>query len=99
MAQSFVSKLASAQRATGSALCVGLDPDRDRMPRPHAGGSTQDIVAFCREIVEATRDFASAYKVNFAFFEALGDDVGDLVVVRDGAETVRVWVDRDEYGR
>jgi orotidine-5'-phosphate decarboxylase len=52
-------------------LCLGLDPDLDRlptaMPRTVVG-----VIDFCRAIVEATSDLVTAYKVNFAFFEALG---------------------------
>lgn len=63
-------KLAQDRR---SLLCVGLDPDPERLPMglpPTASG----VVAFCWAIIQATRDLAIAYKVNTAYFEALGAD-------------------------
>ena len=62
-------------------VCVGLDPDWTKLPeviKSEAGRSDDDaararaIVLFCEEIVEATADFACAFKPNAAFFEALG---------------------------
>lgn len=56
-----------------SVLCVGLDPDPERMPK---GLSTHDLplFEFCRLIVDATAPFAVAYKINTAFFEAAGPE-------------------------
>lgn len=66
-------KLTDRQRTVNSVLCVGLDPEVDRLPvgiaRDAAG-----VLRFCTSIVEATADLAAAYKPNFAFFEALGPD-------------------------
>lgn len=62
-----LARLHRVAKETGSLLCVGLDPDPERMPK-----SEPDIVAFCRSIIEATRVVALAYKINFAYFEALG---------------------------
>lgn len=75
MASSFQDRLAASQRRSGSTLCVGLDPDPDLLPEPflNGGDPASNVVAFCRAIVEATTPFASSFKVNFAFFEALGD--------------------------
>lgn len=57
--------------ARNSVLCVGLDPEIENLP---AGlpRTAEGLVKFCREIIAATVDFAAAFKVNFAFFEALG---------------------------
>lgn len=54
-------------------LCVGLDPDLERLPG-HLPRSTDGVTRFCLEIVQATHDLAAAFKLNFAFFEALGPD-------------------------
>jgi orotidine-5'-phosphate decarboxylase len=62
----FFEKLARAVERNGSLLCVGLDPDPDRLP------VGRDVAAFQRAIVEATSDFVCAYKPNLAFYEALG---------------------------
>ena len=61
----FGDKLRAATESNNSYLCVGLDPDPERMPH-------QDVVPFLRDIIEATKDVVCAYKPNFAFFEALG---------------------------
>ena len=70
----FLDRLQAAQEAADSALCVGLDPDPERLPAhltsdtalPHA------IVQFNTAIIEATAPAACAFKLNFAFYEALG---------------------------
>lgn len=56
-----------------SALCVGLDPDINKMPS-HLPKTVDGVVQFCSEIIESTSDVCVAYKPNFAFFEALGPD-------------------------
>jgi orotidine-5'-phosphate decarboxylase len=61
----FVEKLYAACKTTQSLVCVGLDVDPERMP-------IDDVAAFNRGIVDATRDYAAAYKPNFGFYEALG---------------------------
>jgi len=64
----FIDKLTSATRKNGSLLCIGLDPDQERMPEKVS------VTEFNRAIIEATSDLVCAYKINFAFYEALGDD-------------------------
>lgn len=69
--------LRSSIRDTGSVLCVGLDPDlhklRDTWQRP---GETDAacVERFCKAAIEATKELASSYKPNLAFFEVLGRD-------------------------
>jgi orotidine-5'-phosphate decarboxylase len=58
-------------RARQSLLCVGLDPDLQKLPA-NLPRSAEGVITFCKEIIAATREFAAAFKVNFAFFEALG---------------------------
>ncbi|NNE45221.1 MAG: orotidine-5'-phosphate decarboxylase [Rhodothermales bacterium] len=74
--RSFTDKLQGSQDDTRSLLCVGLDPDPARLPDVLSGSmSLRDrVFTFCCDILEATRDHACAYKLNFAFFEALGAD-------------------------
>lgn len=52
--------------ATGSALCVGIDPRLDRH------GSVDELRDFCERVIEETAEFAAAFKPNIAYFEALG---------------------------
>lgn len=54
-------------------LCIGLDPEPDRLPVRFARDAT-GVEEFCREIVAATCEYAAAYKPNVAFFEAFGSD-------------------------
>jgi orotidine-5'-phosphate decarboxylase len=62
----FSEKLAKIARKNQSLLCVGLDPDPERMPE---GVS---VLEFNKAIVDATSDLVCAYKLNFAFYEVLG---------------------------
>ncbi len=68
----FSERLRSVQATTNSLLCVGLDTDARLLP-PHLGSSADAVLEFNRQIVEATHDLVSAYKLNLAFYEALGD--------------------------
>jgi orotidine-5'-phosphate decarboxylase len=64
----FFQKLARAVARNDSLLCVGLDPDPERLPLGADG-----VAAFQRAIIEATADLVCAYKPNLAFYEALGE--------------------------
>jgi orotidine-5'-phosphate decarboxylase len=52
-------------------LCVGLDPDPQRLPAG-VGAGAEGVRAFCLAIIGATAPHAAAFKPNSAFFEALG---------------------------
>ncbi|MCI0698946.1 orotidine-5'-phosphate decarboxylase [candidate division KSB1 bacterium] len=67
----FIELFQRTLRVRQSLLCVGLDPDLQKLPA-NLPRSAKGIITFCKEIIEATHDFAAAFKVNFAFFEALG---------------------------
>src|SRR3990172_12707283 len=58
---SFLTKLADASRARDTILCVGLDPEPDRIP-DHLGSGAQAAVRFLRRIVRATSGHVCAYK-------------------------------------
>lgn len=66
---SFVLSLQAAWQQADSMLCVGLDPDPSRLP-PHLAGRSDAVLAFCREIVDATAAFACAFKPQIAYFAA-----------------------------
>lgn len=76
-ASAFVDRLLRVQQKRRSVLCVGLDPDPERFPRPlrDRGRLADAVIDFHAAIVEATAPAACAYKLNFAFFEALGADM------------------------
>lgn len=65
-------------RRKSSFLCVGIDPDPMKLP-PHLGSGPGAIIRFCSEIIRATSDFCVAYKLNIAFFEALGKQAWDVL--------------------
>jgi orotidine-5'-phosphate decarboxylase len=52
-------------------LCVGLDTDITKIPK-HLLSSPDPIFEFNKQIVDATKDFCVSYKINTAFYEALG---------------------------
>jgi len=58
-------------RAKASYLCVGLDTDLSKIPA-HLRDQPDAIFAFNKAIIDATKDFCVSYKVNTAFYEALG---------------------------
>lgn len=74
MPPAFPDRLRRIQSQKNTAVCVGLDPDPERLPTPLRDGRllTDAVREFCATIVEATAPYAAAFKPNFAFFEALG---------------------------
>ncbi|MBS9525573.1 orotidine-5'-phosphate decarboxylase [Litoribacter alkaliphilus] len=54
-----------------SFLCVGLDTDLEKIPA-HLLELEDPIFEFNKAIIDATAEFAVAYKPNIAFYEALG---------------------------
>lgn len=54
-----------------SFLCVGLDPDLQKIP-PHLLETEDPIFEFNKAIIDATHDLTVGYKPNTAFFEAYG---------------------------
>jgi orotidine-5'-phosphate decarboxylase len=54
-----------------SYLCVGLDTDITKIPK-HLQSHPNAIVAFNKAIIDATKDFCVSYKINTAFYEAMG---------------------------
>jgi orotidine-5'-phosphate decarboxylase len=64
-------RLGAAWTASGSMLCVGLDPDPDRLPGP-LQGAPEAVERFCTAIVDATADLVCAFKPQIAHFAAIG---------------------------
>lgn len=64
-------QLIGAIRKKSSYLCVGLDTDPAKMPR-HLLKAIDPVFEFNRAIIDATADYAVAYKPNIAFYEAMG---------------------------
>lgn len=69
----FSERLLEAARRRGSLLCVGLDPDMTQIPEfLHHEHDERALLEFNRRIIDATSDLVCAYKLNLAFYEALG---------------------------
>lgn len=54
-----------------SYLCVGLDTDIAKIPE-HLLAEPDPVYLFNKAIIDATKDLCVAYKINTAFYEALG---------------------------
>ena len=65
----FVDKLRRRWREADSLLCVGLDPDPARFPEALVA-DPEALYSFCRDIVDATAEYACAFKPQIAYFAA-----------------------------
>ncbi|HYH14715.1 MAG TPA: orotidine-5'-phosphate decarboxylase [Flavisolibacter sp.] len=54
-----------------SYLCVGLDTDITKIPK-HLQGHPDAVFEFNKQIIDATKEYCVSYKINTAFYEALG---------------------------
>jgi orotidine-5'-phosphate decarboxylase len=68
----FSRRLLNKQLRSHSLLCVGLDTDAVLLPR-HLGRSANAVLSFNCRIIDATHDLVCAYKLNLAFYEAMGE--------------------------
>ncbi|WP_337871835.1 orotidine-5'-phosphate decarboxylase [Ignavibacterium sp.] len=59
-------------------VCVGLDTDINKIPK-HLLSSEEPIIEFNKSIIKATKNYAAAYKINFAFYEVHGSKGFDLI--------------------
>ena len=66
----FSLSLRQAWARADSMLCVGLDPDPERIPAT-LGRGPEAIFTFCRDIVDATAAYVCAFKPQIAYFSAL----------------------------
>jgi len=66
------SELIDLIRTKKSFLCVGLDTDIDKIPKNIKWESEDPMFEFNRRIIDATCEFAVAYKPNLAFYESQG---------------------------
>jgi orotidine-5'-phosphate decarboxylase len=64
-------ELISQIRSKKSFLCVGLDPDLEKIPK-HLLSDSDPIFTFNKAIIDATHKYCVSYKPNSAFYEAHG---------------------------
>lgn len=67
----FMQTLRNRWQQAGTLVCVGLDPEPARFPARFAGDADA-VFAFNRDIVDATAEYACAFKPQIAHFAALG---------------------------
>ena len=65
----FYQKLSESWRKQRSLLCVGLDPDAEKLPRSLKTGD-HPLFAFNRAIIDATAGFCCAFKLQIACYSA-----------------------------
>lgn len=71
----FTQKLQSAVTSSNSTLCVGLDPNLSLLPKSVKNQFAEpedQVINFCKNVIDHTHEHCAAYKPNLAFFEALG---------------------------
>jgi orotidine-5'-phosphate decarboxylase len=91
----FSQKLQESWKRNNSLVCVGLDPDRARMPELLSRDS--DVVfSFNKAIIDATFDLVCAYKPQFAYYagqNALGSLRKTMTYLRDMHPEIPVILD------
>ncbi len=74
----FNETLRRIQRKNDSLLCIGLDTEIPRVPKSLRRLADPQF-EFNRRIIDATKEFACAYKLNISFYESVGKRGWDTV--------------------
>lgn len=77
---SFADRVRHSIHARDSNLCVGLDPEKERIPEVVLREESPDgaVFRFLTEVVEITAEWAAAFKINKAFFDPLPEGIETL---------------------
>ena len=67
-----IDKYNQRAKKINSLLCVGLDADFKKIPDKFLTDEMPQF-AFNKYIIEETHEYAAAFKINIAFYEARGD--------------------------
>ena len=67
----FYQKLQRSWSSNQSMLMVGLDPDLARFPKS-LPANKQEVLTFCKAIVDATAPYVCGFKPQIAYFSAIG---------------------------
>jgi len=59
-------------------LCVGLDTELNKIPK-HLQQQPNAVLHFNKAIIDATKDYCVSYKINTAFYEAMGSKGWDIL--------------------
>jgi orotidine-5'-phosphate decarboxylase len=68
---SFHQRLQGVWQAQNSLVCVGIDPELEKLPE-HLRGEKEPYFAFGTRIVDATAPYVCAFKPQAAHFAAAG---------------------------
>ncbi len=60
-----------SKNGEGRYICVGLDTDIEKIPE-HLKSMDNPVLEFNKHIIDATKNHAASYKLNFAFYEKDG---------------------------
>ncbi|MDR7192295.1 orotidine-5'-phosphate decarboxylase [Luteimonas terrae] len=71
MTPTFMQALRARWQSADTLVCVGLDPEPAKFPARFAN-NPDAVFAFCRDIADATAEYACAFKPQIAHFAALG---------------------------
>ena len=71
MTHTFMQALRARWQSADTLVCVGLDPEPAKFPARFASDADA-VFAFCRDIADATAEYACAFKPQIAHFAALG---------------------------
>jgi orotidine-5'-phosphate decarboxylase len=91
----FPLKLQEAWKNNNSLVCVGLDPDRARIPA-YLSKDSDVVFSFNKAIIDATADLVCAYKPQFAYYagqNALGSLRKTLAYLRDSHPEIPIILD------
>lgn len=67
----YLQRLAARSAATGTVLCLGIDPDPAALPAGFSA-DVKGVERFAEVLLEAALPYAAAVKPNLSFFEAFG---------------------------
>ncbi len=68
----YLDKLHAVQEKNSSWLCIGLDPDPDRLPVEAVWKWDEPLLPFNKAIIDATHDLVCAFKPQIAYYSAEG---------------------------
>jgi orotidine-5'-phosphate decarboxylase len=77
----FIGWLYAAARRNDSLVCVGLDPELEKIPA-HIRATPRPLFEFNRRIIDATAEFACCFKPQFAHYAALGAEEELLATIQ-----------------
>ena len=75
----FNEKIKKIVNKNNSIICVGLDIDKEKMPKFLFKSSKKPYFDFNKSIIDSTKDLVCAYKLNMAFYEYFGKEGFELL--------------------